>query len=128
MLSRDLIATVVKTFFEELSDVRDGGKADGQESPYTSFYSSYFSRERGWFLEASVPDITMFLADDPIHKLEMLAELMFRDSRSLTDAELQRMMYRKIIGLYDVIDTRSMEFSIERMNRRVQLQELTREN
>lgn len=128
MLSRDLIATVVKTFFEELSDVRNGGIADGQESPYTAFYSSYFSREREWFLKASVQDITMFLADDPIHKLEMLAELMFRDSRSLTDTELQGMMYRKIMGLYDVIDVRSMEFSMERMNRMALLKELAGEN
>lgn len=128
MLSRDLIATVVKTFFEELSDVRNGGKADGQESPYTAFYSSYFSREREWFLKASVQDITMFLADDPIQKLEMLAELMFRDSRSLTDTELQGMMYRKIMGLYDVIDVRSMEFSMERMNRMALLKELAGEN
>ena len=32
MLSRDLIATVIKTFFEELDDVRDGGKRIGDES------------------------------------------------------------------------------------------------
>lgn len=111
MLSRDLIATIIKTFFEELNDVRDGGKA------YADFYTSYFNRNREWFLQASVPEITTFFADDPIYKLEMLAELMYRDARKLTDAEIQGIMYRKIIELHDAIDTGGGTFSLERMNR-----------
>lgn len=117
MLSRDLIATVIKTFFEELDDVRDGGSRKEQNISYAGFYDSYFHRSREWFLQASVPEITTFLADDPIYKLEMLTELMYRDARRLSDAEIQGIMYRKIIELYSEIDTRSQEFSMERMNR-----------
>lgn len=124
MLSRDLIATVIKTFFEELDDVRDGGKQNGEESLYAGFYTSYFARERDWFIQAPVTEITTFFADDPIYKLEMLTELIYRDARRLTDAEIQGAMYRKIIELYDVIDARSMEFSVERMNRVAELKQL----
>lgn len=54
----------------------------------------------------------------------MLTELIYRDARRLTDAEIQGAMYRKIIELYDVIDARSMEFSVERMNRVAELKQL----
>lgn len=112
MLSRDLIATVVKTFFEELEEVRDGGDVS-----YEWFYTTYFQRQRDWFLQASGREITAFLADDPIHKLEMLTELLYRDARSLADADMQRVIYQKVLELYEEIDTRSKEFSMERMNR-----------
>lgn len=124
MLSRDLIATVIKTFFEELDDVRDGGGRQEQNTSYAGFYDSYFHRSREWFLQASVQEITTFLVDDPIYKLEMLTELMYRDARRLSDAEIQGIMYRKIIELYSEIDTRSQEFSMERMNRVTELKGL----
>lgn len=99
MLKRDLIATVIKTFFEELDDVRDGAKTTGSDiSAYTGFYTSRFDRERDWFVKAGVPEITTFFADDPIYKLEMLIELMYRDARKLTDAEIQAVMYRKLLN------------------------------
>lgn len=124
MLSRDLIATVIKTFFEELDDIRDGGRKTTDESLYAGLYTSYFNKERDWFMQAPVSEITTFFVDDPIYKLEMLTELLYRDTRRLTDAEIQCIMYRKIIELYDVIDARSMEFSIERMNRISELKQL----
>lgn len=124
MLSRDLIATVIKTFFEELDDVRDGGKRAEQESPYAGFYDLYFKKDREWFIQSPVSEITTFFADDPIYKLEMLTELLYRDARRLTDAELQGILYRKLVELYDVIDVRSMEFSVDRMNRVAELKEL----
>ena len=123
MLSRDLIATVIKTFFEELDDVRDGGKRNGDESLYAGFYSSYFARDRDWFIQASVKEITTFFADDPIYKLEMLTELIYWDARRLTDAGIQAILYRKIIELYEVIDIRSQEFSMDRMNRTTELKQ-----
>lgn len=117
MLSRDLTATVVKTFFEELDDVRDGGRRDEEYSPYVPLYTRYLKKEREWFLQVGVEDITVFFADDPIYKLEMLAELMYHDARSVADREIQAAMFRKIMALYDVIDIRSMEFSVGRMKR-----------
>lgn len=124
MLKRDLIATVIKTFFEQLDDVRDGGKPQAQESLYAEFYESHFNQERAWFFNSPVAEITTFFADDPIYKLEMLTELLYRDARRLTDAEIQAVMYRKIIELYEVIDIRSQEFSMERMNRMTELKRL----
>ena len=121
MLSRDLTASVIKTFFEELGDVRDGRQQENTAYPYAGLYMPYFHREREWFVNADVKEITDLLADDPIAKLEMLAELLYRDARCLTDAEVQGVMFRKILELYEVIDTRSMEFSIERMNRAEEL-------
>lgn len=125
MLSKDLIATVIKTFFEELDNVRDGGKQEAGASPYAGFYLSYFSREREWFIKADTAEITAFFADDPVYKLEMLTELIYRDARKLTDAEIQGIMYRKIIELYEIIDVRSMAFSLERMNRVAVLKAIT---
>lgn len=124
MLSRDLIATVIRTFFEELADVRDGVRGENQESAYAGFYSAHFGRERDWFIKAETSEITALFVDDPIYKLQMLTELMYRDARKFTDAEIQAVMYRKIIELYEVIDNRTMEFSIERMNRVAELKEL----
>lgn len=123
MLSRDLIATVVKTFFEELGEVRDGGRQINDGSLYAGFYSTYFSRDREYFLKAPVAEITAFLADDPIKKLEMLAELLYRDGSSLTNQKMQRVIYQKVLELYDVIDLRSMEFSMERMKRIAELKQ-----
>lgn len=124
MLSRDLTASVIKTFFEELGDVRDGRRQENTAYPYAGLYMPYFHQEREWFVKADVKEITDLLADDPIAKLEMLAELLYRDARCLTDAEVQGVMFRKILELYEVIDTRSMEFSIERMNRAEELKKL----
>lgn len=124
MLSRDLIATVIKTFFQELDDVRDGGKHEVCESPYNGFYRLYFDRDRAWFIQASGAEITTFLADDPIHKLEMLAELMYRDAKGLTETRVQGVMFRKIIELYEAIDIRSQEFSMSRMSRGAELKSL----
>ena len=121
MLSRDLIATVIKTFFEELDDVRDGGRPEGQEAAYAGLYTTYFNKERSWFLQVTASEITTFFADDPVYKLEMLTELMYRDASSLTDIEVQRIIYQKVLELYEVIDIRSREFSMERMNRVLEL-------
>ena len=124
MLSRDLIATVIKTFFEELDNVRDGGHREEQGNSYAGFYAAYLNKERDWFLQAPVAEITTFLADDPIYNLEMLVDLMFRDARAMTDFDMQRVICQKVLELYEVIDFRSQEFSIERMNRTVELKKL----
>lgn len=124
MLSRDLIATVIKTFFEELDDVRDGGNQEVESYLYAGFYNQYFNKDRDWFLQAPVEDITAFFADDPIYKLEMFIELFYRDTRKMTDAEIQGFMFRKIIGLYEEVDNRSMEFSMERMRRVAEIKAL----
>ncbi|GAA6371635.1 hypothetical protein [Odoribacter splanchnicus] len=123
MLARDLIATVIKTFFEELDDVRDGKRQMNDESPYAGMYASYFNKDRDWFIQADTEEITTFFADDPIYKLEMLTELIYRDARRLTDAGSQAILYRKIIELYEVIDIRSQEFSMDRMNRTTELKQ-----
>lgn len=121
MLAKDLIASVIKTFFEELDDIRDGNRKVQVESPYAEMYTSYFVKDRTWFMQADVKEITLFFADDPVYKLEMLVELLFRDARKVADAEIQAAMYRKIIALYDVVDIRSRDFSLERMNRVAEL-------
>lgn len=123
MLSRNLMATVIKTFFEELDNVRDGGERQGNASLYAGFYLSYFNREREWFLNAPVTEWTTFFADDPIYKLEMLAELLYRDARAMTDMDMQRVIHQKLLELYEVIDARSLEFSIERMNRAAEIRQ-----
>ena len=123
MLARDLIATVIKTFFEELDDVRDGKRQMNDESPYAGMYASYFNKDRDWFIQADTEEITTFFADDPIYKLEMLTELIYRDARRLTDAGIQAILYREIIELYEVIDIRSQEFSMDRMNRTTELKQ-----
>ena len=123
MLARDLIATVIKTFFEELDDVRDGKRQMNDESPYAGMYASYFNKDRDWFIQADTEEITTFFADDPIYKLEMLTELIYRDARRLTDSGIQAILYRKIIELYEVIDIRSQEFSMDRMNRTTELKQ-----
>lgn len=127
MLSRELTASVIKTFFEELSDVRDGGMNQPTAQPFAALYTSYFHLERDWFVRADVPEITTFLAEDPIAKLEMLTELMYQDARRATSAAVQAAMFRKIIELYDVIDTRSMAFSITRVNRVEELKKILNE-
>lgn len=124
MISRDLTATVVKTFFVELSDIRDGRRQTNIVCPFAGLYAAYFYQEREWFFRAKVQEITALFVDDPIDKLEMLVELMYRDVRCLTDAEVQGVMFRKILELYDVIDTRSMTFSLERTNRVDELKKL----
>ena len=65
MLARDLIATVIKTFFEELDDVRDGKRQMNDESPYAGMYASYFNKDRDWFIQADTEEITTFFADEP---------------------------------------------------------------
>ena len=50
--------------------------------------------------------------------------MLYQDVRRLTDAEIQGVMFRKIIELHEVIDTRSMEFSIKRANRTEELKKL----
>ena len=101
MLARDLIATVIKTFFEELDDVRDGKRQMNDESPYAGMYASYFNKDRDWFIQADTEEITTFFAD----------------------AGIQAILYRKIIELYEVIDIRSQEFSMDRMNRTTELKQ-----
>ena len=59
MLARDLIATVIKTFFEELDDVRDGKRQMNDESPYAGMYASYFNKDRDWFIQADTEEINL---------------------------------------------------------------------
>ena len=54
----------------------------------------------------------------------MLVELMFRDVRAMTDFDMQRVIGQKVLELYEVIDFRGQEFSIERMNRTIELKQL----
>lgn len=117
MLSRDLIATVVRTFFEELGDMRDGGSKAETEKKYAGFYMTYFKQERLFFVQKSMQEVTTFFAGDPIQRIEMLAELMYRDAAFQAEQTMQVLMYKRIIELYDYIDMRTMEFSVERMNR-----------
>ena len=123
MLSRDLFASVIKTFFKELDDVRDGGEQVNDGRLYARFYPSYFGMERDWFVRKSAEEITVFFADDPIHKLELLTELMYLDAFSLTDRDMQRIIFQKILQLYDIIDERSQEYSMARVNRAAGIQD-----
>lgn len=88
---------------------------------YADFYTAYFDKERDWYIEASVSDITALFAGDPVYKLELLAELLYREAQELADVAIQKRLYRKLIDLYEVIDLQSKEFSLERMNRIVAL-------
>ena len=73
-------------------DVRDGKRQMNDESPYAGMYASYFNKDRDWFIQADTEEITTFFADDPIYKLEMLTELIYRDARRLTDAGIQAIL------------------------------------
>ena len=55
MLARDLIATVIKTFFEELDDVRDGKRQMNDESPYAGMYAFFISTKTGIGLSRPIP-------------------------------------------------------------------------
>lgn len=119
MLARDLIAQVIRTFYEELDDVRDGGRPGGEEQRYGDLYITYFQRDRSFFVESSVEEIVAFFSSDPdaVYKYEMLAELMYRESKIVEDESLRQAMFRRMIELYEALDTLSLDFSIVRMNR-----------
>ena len=126
MLARDLIAQVIRTFYEELNDVRDGGRLGDMEQRYGDLYVAYFQRSREFFLNNDIKEIKAFFSEDPdaVYKYDMLAELMYREVKIVSDENLRQPMYLRIIELYEVLDSLSMDFSFVRMNR---VQELKNE-
>lgn len=126
MLARDLIAQVIRTFYEELDDVRDGGKLGDMEQRYGDLYMTYFQKDRKFFLRSNMEEIRAFFSEDPdaVYKYEMLAELMYREAGGVSDENLRQVMYSRIIELYEVLDLLSMDFSFVRMSR---VQELKNE-
>ena len=54
----------------------------------------------------------------------MLTELIYRDARRLTDAGIQAILsIGRSSNYYEVIDIRSQEFSMDRMNRTTELKQ-----
>lgn len=119
MLSRDLIASVVKTFFEQLEDIRDGGKR--QTEAYAVLYQEYFHQNRDWFLEADLEVWMEKLPEEELYRAEMLSELMYRDALEISNQGQQQEVFRKVLALYSFLDRKSGDFSVIRMNRAMKM-------
>lgn len=122
MLERDYIMRLIRQFFEALEKLKE--KREKQEGATLQMetddmYRSFFHQLAPFFYEAS-SDILIgyiqarFPEKEYLHRIELLAELLYFDSTIKTSEEERRMLWGKVLDLLTFLDTHSDTFSFER--------------
>ena len=122
MLERDYIMRLIRLFFEALEKLKE--KREKQEGialqvETEGMYRSFFHQPAPFFYEAS-SDILIgyiqarFPEKECLHRIELLAELLYFDSTIKTSEEEQRALWGKVLDLLTFLDTHSDTFSFER--------------
>lgn len=122
MLERDYIMRLIRQFFEALEKLKE--KREKQEGATLQMetddmYRSFFHQPAPFFYEAS-SDILIgyiqarFPEKEYLHRMELLAELLYLDSTIKTSEEERRMLWGKVLDLLTFLDTHSDTFSFER--------------
>lgn len=131
MLKRDYIMRMLREFLEALA-LLINKKSSFSEDKFSELYSTYFKRDRRFYeendLEAIATDMGMQTDEQTVAvKLEMLAELFFYDSQTITDSARRSNLDSKALAIFQEIDRTSDTYSADRIRKIADLEERLKE-
>ncbi len=122
---------LIKQFFDALNELMLQRKEEGVEEiqiQLNGFYEKYLGRDSSFFYSSSVQSIIGALVDgrdiqkDGLIRVEMLAELLYRDAGLKQDAKLRQSLSVKVLGLLEYLQANSNAFSVDRAAKIAELQ------
>lgn len=131
MLKRDYIMRMLREFLEALA-LLINKKSSFSEDKFSELYSTYFKRDRRFYeendLEAIATDMGMQTDEQTVAvKLEMLAELFYYDSQTITDSARRSNLDSKALAIFQEIDRTSDTYSADRIRKIADLEERLKE-
>lgn len=129
MYKRDYILKMVQQIYSAIARLLnddDRGLTERQKDVEAMY--SMFGGDADYFRSADVEEILRDLTkfeDDYAERVEMLAEVMYADARLfIGNYEIRRDIIAKSLALYNYADEHFGEYSIERIGRMAELQEM----
>lgn len=130
MVERDYIKRLVQLFLEALEKLVEKTEAEPfmVEQELKSMYMAYFGKPESYFYQTGADGILGFLTEayapeERLFRIEMLAELFFRDAVVKTSVCEKRNLLQKSLFLFGYLDAHSDTFSFER---RKKMEEISR--
>lgn len=117
MLQRDYIMRLIAEFFKALERLLEKREPEQRREALQDMYRQYVG-DYSFFHTADIDEIMhnmeRYEADQRIHRLEMLAELLYVDA-DLTPYPQNQMLLEKSLTLFRYIDDHGRTYSAERM-------------
>lgn len=131
MLKRDYIMRMLREFLEALA-LLINKKSSFSEDKFSELYSTYFKRDRRFYeendLEVIATDMGMQADEQTVAvKLEMLAELFYYDSQTITDSTRRSNLDSKALAIFQEIDRTSNTYSADRIRKIADLEQRLKE-
>ena len=127
MIKQDYLLAMIEHFFKMIARMLRLKETDPEavEPELEKIYSQFLNNNRAYFLTTGLSNLYQAFGESEkgISQAEMLAELFYRELQLFDRPEINPLIARKLIGLYDYIDAQTREFSIERMNRRKEIEQ-----
>jgi len=123
MVERDYIKRLIKQLFDALNELflnRKGESVEAIQIQLSGFYEKYLGRESSFFYGSSFESILGLLVEnrdtqkDGLIRVEMLAELLYRDAHLNRDAKLKQNLSEKALHLFEYLNANSNTFSVDR--------------
>lgn len=131
MIERDYIMRLVRMFFDALEKLFEKAETEPLrvEQELKSMYAAYFGKSESYFYKGDVDDILAFLKSayppkELLYRVEMLAELLFRDAIIKTSACEKTDLLGKSVWLFEYLDRYSDTFSFERRRKIAEIRDL----
>lgn len=130
MLNRDYILRLIQMFYEALEKFLEKVpelEPDDIKQQFDTFYLSYFRKESQFFYEGNIDDIMNYFssevpADERVARMEMLANLLYRDGLTQSSQEIKDNLLTKSLALLNRVENESDTYSLVRKSRIVEIQ------
>jgi len=123
---------LIKQLFDALNELilqRKEGGVEEIQIQLNGFYEKYLGRDSSFFYSSSVQSIIDVLVDGRdiqkggLVRVEMLAELLYRDAGLKQDAKLRQNLSAKVLSLLEYLQANSNTFSVDRAAKIAELRE-----
>ncbi|MEG1587142.1 MAG: hypothetical protein RR346_09720 [Bacteroidales bacterium] len=125
MIRQDYLMAMIEQFFKAIARLVKLRNSEPEKVMpiLEDLYTDYLKHDRDFFLTSDLTAILQTFAgsEKEIAQTEMLAELFYRELQIFGPAANQHLP-GQLLQLYDYIDKQTREYSIERMNRRKEIE------
>jgi hypothetical protein len=92
------------------------------EKKLDDIYSEFLHNSREFFITNDINEIiSSFSSDDKIVRLNMLAEILYRELELFNTPQRNKLLAQNLLDLYSYISINSKEYSLERESRKIEI-------
>lgn len=126
MIRQDYLLVIIEQFFQAITKLlhKKEENPDYLSLEIDKIYTRFLNSNRTFFLSAQMSDIYRVFQQSKyeLAQAEMLAELFYRELQLFNPSQKNAEIAAKLIELYDYIDVNSQTYSLDRSNRRKEVE------